>query len=246
MADKRLTDEVANILRNSKVTANSVQLPPGQLPRELYMEVNKALTNIGGKWNTSAKAHLFAFDPRPKIAEMLGTGVSVDEKKKFQAFFTPPEVARLLVLKASVEGKSVLEPSAGEGALAEVCREAGCEYVHCIELNPEFAQKLEAKKFPTTNTDFLKMPTPKMGYDVVVMNPPFTKNQDIKHVTHAMNFVREGGVLVAIMMGNSERPAVQKMVKALDFKSVSYEAIPAGAFKESGTPIETFILVGTK
>ena len=41
------------------------------LPRELYVQVNKALEAMGGKWNRKSKGHVFENDPRSKVENLL-------------------------------------------------------------------------------------------------------------------------------------------------------------------------------
>ena len=69
MANYVLPVEVAEILTASQINGNSLYLPPQQLDRKTYEAVNKAIENLGGKWNKKAKTHVFPFDPAPKIAE---------------------------------------------------------------------------------------------------------------------------------------------------------------------------------
>lgn len=136
MANIKLTPEVEDVLRRSKITGNVLVLPAGQLPRPLYEAVNKVIVNCGGKWK-KGKGHVFESDPSAKLGLTLKTGESVDEKKKYQAFYTPPEMAQRIVELAAVEGKHVLEPSAGSGVLVTECLEAGATKVDAIEINPE-------------------------------------------------------------------------------------------------------------
>lgn len=71
------------------------------------------------------------------------------------------------------------------------------------------------------------------GYDAVVMNPPFENGQDIEHVKHAYQFLKEGGNLVAIM---SAGPFYRQDKQAtafrewLDEQNSTYEAMPEGSF----------------
>lgn len=102
MADVVLTDEVKEVLSRATVDGNVLYLPEGQLDRKLYEAVNKALTNAGGKWKTRV-GHVFPTDAGAKLAAMLGSGVSVDEKKRDQAFFTPPRIANRV---AEISGRS--------------------------------------------------------------------------------------------------------------------------------------------
>jgi 16S rRNA G1207 methylase RsmC len=116
---------------------------------------------------------------------------------------------------------------------------AGAMDVYCIEMNPESAVQLRAKGYSTVLTsNFLTTP-PGSGYQRIVMNPPFTKNQDIKHVAHALTWLAPGGLLVAVMLGNTERPKLKEVLDGYDWDFIE---VPAGAFKESGTNIKTAIL----
>ena len=133
MADYQLHEEVKDILRRSTVTATSIELPPGQLPRPLYAAVNKALDFIGGKWHRGLKRHVFATDPRPKLATILDKGVAVDEQKLYQAFYTPAELAAEVAGLADVDGRTVFEPSAGRGALVRAVLAAGAKQVATVE-----------------------------------------------------------------------------------------------------------------
>lgn len=237
MPDIKISPEVRVILENSTITGNLLILPPGQLNRKLYETVNAVLTHAGGKWNRGKKGHVFASDPRAKLAEYLETGTAVDERKQFQAFFTPPAVAALVLSYADVRGHRVLEPSAGEGALALACREEGAASVDCVELKPEHAARLRAEGFNVVEGDFLKQ-SPRT-FDRVAMNPPFTRNQDIAHVEHALKFLGPGGVLVAVMSPNTSRPRFQELIAG---RRHEIEKVPAGAFKESGTSIATVVV----
>lgn len=237
MPNITLTDEISDILKRSTITPYSVTLPPGQLPPKTYAAVNKVLVNAGGKWNTKTKSHIFPSDPRQKLGLILESGVAIDQKKLLQAFFTPPGLAAWVATMANVHGKIVLEPSAGHGALVTACITSGARAVHCVEIDPECCRVLESKGIPTTQGDFLtQQPQP---YERIVMNPPFTKNQDIKHVAHALQFLAPGGVLVAIMSPNVDRAGFQKLIAG---RHHHIESIPAGTFKESGTNIATILL----
>lgn len=239
MANTVLTKDVRDVLSRSTVQGNVIMLPEGQLDRKLYEAVNKALTNAGGKWKRGV-GHVFPSDAGPKLTAMLGSGVSVDEKKRDQAFFTPPELAHQVVNLADVFGAMVLEPSAGRGALADACMNAGALDVSCFEINPEYAEELNKKHYTVIVADFLDYsPAKTSRYERIVMNPPFTKNQDIAHVNHALNWLAPGGILVSLMMPNQSRKGFQKLVAEYDPEIIEVER---GAFKKSGTGIATIIV----
>jgi 16S rRNA G966 N2-methylase RsmD len=241
MANAILTDEVKDVLSRATVSGNAIILPPRQLDRGLYEKVNKALANAGGQWKRGT-GHVFPVDAAPKLAAMLGTGVSVDEKKRNQAFMTPPHLAKRVVDLAEVSGRSVLEPEAGNGALAVACWLAGASTVDCIEQNGEHEKSLSAGFGDVFIRDFLSVlpaDLDKEPYERIVMNPPFTKNQDIQHVRHALKWLAPGGILTAIMLNNQTRKGFVDL-------NVEYEPeieeIERGAFRESGTDVPTLIL----
>lgn len=234
-----VSDEVMAVLRRSRIEGNALYLPNLFDNRPLYNNVMKVVTGAGGRWNKKAGAHTFETDPRQKLGLVLESGVAVNEKKKWQAFYTPSELAEEIAAMADVKGHLVLEPSAGDGALADACMKAGAFQVRCIEMNPEAVTKLEAKGYTLPcNADFLTQ-KPASPYKRIVMNPPFTKNQDIKHIAHALTWLDMDGLLVAVMLGNTERPKLKEILNGHDWK---IRDVPAGAFKESGTNIKTAIL----
>jgi predicted RNA methylase len=239
MANAVLTDEVKDVLRRATVEGNVLYLPEGQLDRKLYEAVNKALANAGGKWKTRV-GHVFPSDAAPKLAAMLGTGVSIDEKKRDQAFFTPVPLAEYVVKLADVRGHVVLEPSAGQGAIADACMAAGAQSVDVFEINADSTRTLYGKGFRYIADDFLAFAC-RQGhrYQRIVMNPPFTKNQDIKHVRHALTYLEPGGILVAIMLNNQTRKGFVELVTEYD---PEIEEVERGAFKESGTVVSTLIM----
>jgi predicted RNA methylase len=237
-----LTPDVRSVLERSTIGANSVVLPQ-QLDRGLYERVNKVLTNAGGKWNRGAKAHVFVSDPRPLLGMVLETGESTSIQQANQAFYTPPELAAYVVELANVEERTVLEPSAGHGALAMLCVQAGARWVKCVEKDPVACKVLESKGLLYCEMDFLEMPRSKV--ERVVMNPPFTKGHDIKHVLRALEWLHDGGKLVSIMAGNTTSAAFQKFTDKMRAAGCYVWFIhenPAGSFKSSGTMVNTITL----
>jgi hypothetical protein len=86
-------------------------------------------------------------------------------------------------------------------------------------------------------------------FDVVVMNPRFSKGADAKHVLHAWKFVRPGGVLGAIVSPTAltRSTKVAKEFQAIHSSHGEYEwPVEAGAFKESGTMVATLMVVWRK
>jgi predicted RNA methylase len=93
--------------------------------------------------------------------------------------------------------------------------------------------------------DFLTT-RPQPVYDRVVMNPPFARQADIAHVNRAWEALRPGGLLVAVM---SAGITFRKTSAAIAFRAWLEDLggellpVPEGAFKESGTGVNTVIAV---
>lgn len=82
-------------------------------------------------------------------------------------------------------------------------------------------------------------------FDHVVMNPPFTLGRDIAHVTHAMDFLRPRGTLVAIM-GSGIQWKQSRAHKAFRAMLGKFDAevypLPEKAFRQSGTDVRTVLV----
>lgn len=237
--NKTISAEVLKVLHSAVLEGNVVRLGGERMERGLYEAVNEVLENAGGKWKGGkTQGHVFkaGFD---KLNLAMRDGVTVDEQQKFQAFFTPGWLCEKLCVAAEVQHKTVLEPSAGTGMIATTLRAFNAAEIHCVEINPEAAAVLSEAGFKPTIADFMVLP-PEPRFDRVVMNPPFTKNQDVLHVRQALKWLKPEGVLVAIMAGNTSRAPFEKLLA--EFPSHSIEEVEAGAFKESGTMVATIIL----
>lgn len=93
--------------------------------------------------------------------------------------------------------------------------------------------------------DFLKSDT-SVKYDIIVANPPFSKNQDVTHVLRMYEHLKDGGRLVAIMSPHWQHSQDKKSQQFRDFlQSVRGQVneIDEGAFAESGTNIKTYFVV---
>lgn len=254
----KLTEEVLQALSSAVVTDYQVQLV-GQLDRKLYLKVNDALTALGGKWNRRAKAHLFDEDPEARIDEAILSG-SVDRGQDFGCFFTPPELAARVVEEAQLFSRAtVLEPSAGDGALVKAMfYERQDLFIHCLELLPRNVEKLKkleealCRKFNTSisitridEVDFLRHPKEACAFDRVVMNPPFSRQQDILHVVGAYSFLKPEGRLVSIMAAGvlfRQDKLATSFRKFIEDHDGTIEKLPSGSFKASGTNVETVLV----
>lgn len=170
------------------------------------------------------------------------TKLERDLKKKvlgnrnaFVDFFPTPESrARHIVELADIEpGMKVLEPSAGNGMLADAAKAQGAD-VETVELASDLRDILKEKGHEVVGDDFLAFNG--KGYDRIVMNPPFSNDMDIDHVRHAYDMLKPGGKMVAVMSSmagersNNKNRAFKDWLAELD---ATQEMDPEGTFKES-------------
>ncbi|NIY47311.1 methyltransferase [Cedecea colo] len=246
----RVDNEVLNVLSACTCEGNNLILT-GQLDRNLYTRTNKVIEAAGGKWNRKAKAHVFDIDAAERIEQIILTGDVVVPKDDFEFFPTPPDVVRHVIHLADIrDGMMVLEPSAGQGAIAKAAHEAAADVkVDMYELMPANNDALHALNLRLSGigepVDFLTV-QPNQLYDRVVMNPPFGRQADIKHVTHALKFLKPGGLLVSVMASSvtfRSNRLTTEFRHLIEDRGGYIEELPEGAFKSSGTMVNTVIVV---
>lgn len=249
----KISEENRDILKQGRVEGNLYFLPKIQLDRAKYIEINKVLELCGGKWNRAKKAHVFESEKEAKLViRAQEEGKVVDKKKTFQFFETPEEIAKQMIELADIkDGMVVLEPSAGHGAISK----AIVKYTNLdialiqVEIDPEKCKVLESQKIGNVLCeDFLGTFAKEYGtFARILMNPPFTKGQDALHVLHAYeSCLEEGGRLVSIMSAgvkfNSQKK-YEKVRQLIKENSGSIIELPQNAFKESGTNVNTVLIV---
>lgn len=191
--------------------------------------------SIGGKWDRKEKAHLFNKSIEDVLDEILLTGEYTDSKKEYQFFETPDELAKEIVFIANIkEGESVLEPSAGKGRIAKLIK--GCD---CIELNDENYSHLLNNGFNVVGRDFL---TSKKKYDVIVANPPFSKQQDIDHINHMLDLAfRVVSVASASILFRNNKKTVDFRQRIADLNGTII-SLPEKSFSIEGTNVNTCLI----
>ncbi len=156
-------------------------------------------------------------------------------------FPTPPGIARQVAHLAEIDNTHrLLEPSAGKGDLLSAALDCiTTRSVVAVEINAALAAYLR-RGFPLCTVhevDFLECEPGDLGsFHRIVMNPPFDNGADIKHVKHALRFLKPGGRLVAIV-ANGPRQAA-----ALQGLADRWIDLPPGSFKEAGTNVNTAIV----
>lgn len=254
MREKKISNEALAVLSECVLEGKVVKINTPQLPRPLYEEVNSVLVAIGGKWNRFAKGHVFT-GPENEISDMLegclATGIAVPLRPS--GYFRTPElvVNRMVDLAEIKPGMSILEPSAGDGAIADGINISGVELT-CIENDPKLYKillenlgYLEGHLHANTHVLFKDFLQHDGKYDRVLMNPPFIRLSEIGHIKHAFSLLKQGGRLVSVASSGvtfRREPTAIHFRKLVD-ENGRIEQLPAGSFKESGTMVNCVLVI---
>lgn len=195
------------------------------------LDINRALAEFYGEVLPDAEEE----GEKPRA----GTSVSKD----LQFYWSPREVIDRAMEFAGVfnlrewrnnppEPFRVLEPSCGDGRIMDAVRERG-HRVFGIECHAGRAAEARAKGHNVLTANFLECP-PQPEFDMVVMNPPFYGRHYVKHVRHALQFLKPGGKLVSIL------PATAWYDHG-EIKG-EWRDLPVASFTEAGTNVPTGML----
>lgn len=240
-------NELTTSISKMIVNGNRLELPKNEHFSN-YAQVKTALVKAGGKY----KKNGFEFtSPAEAIKLRLVGGEKIDDKKKFQFFATPEPLAMQLVDLADIGvNDRVMEPSAGQGAIADVIVNTIPVTCFCIELMPENVKILIDKDHNVYEGDFLKYNKSDIDvFDKIVANPPFTKNQDIDHIRHMYELLDNGGRLVSL---SSKSWVTGSQKKQVAFREWLFELgaemidVDEGSFKQSGTNVGGMIIIINK
>lgn len=246
----RIADDVLAVLSAVRCDGRKAVLT-GALDRKLYVRTNDVLEAAGGKWNRGAKAHVFEGEAAEALDAVIVAGEIVTKKtlqQQFGYFPTPAAlVARLLAMAEVHATADVLEPSAGKGAISSELLKITPNVYVCELLSENNVVLANHGYWVHRIGDFLTdmAPGKEQTFDRVVMNPPFAMQADIKHVTHALRFLKPGGVLVSVMSAgvafrqDKRTQQFHELIKGFDS---SIDALPDNSFKESGTGVSTVVL----
>ena len=247
---KKLSPE--DILKRCTFKDNVLYLPQAQLNKKSYATVKQWVEEAGGKW-TGGKVQGFTFDfDATRVASVLMQGKRCNLQQEFQFFETPPELADWLVSLAGdiLPGMSVLEPSAGRGAIIKaihrICPEVAVDYYELMPENRQFLSTMDNVR--PMGEDFYEEQS-NVQYDRIIANPPFSGNQDIRHVKRMYACLKPGGTVAAItsihwQMGQ-EKVCADFRKWLQEVGAHTYE-IGEGKFKESGTGVNTIAIVIAK
>lgn len=247
-----LTDRQRQLLAHVEVRDNvAVYTSNDRIPD--WELLKRVMVALGGAWKSGGRGKPggFRFPDDLDAAELVRiakeTG-EITDPKAAEFFATPKELAALVAERADLSfNNSVLEPSAGHGALALAVRARQPEArIVCVEALSDSCKRLREHGFDIIQDDFMTLSPEQLGtFDRVVMNPPFSKRQDIQHVRHAYKFLAPGGVLVAIMSAGVKYREDNLAKEFRAFVAANQGQIwdnPEGSFLESGTGVRTVMV----
>ncbi|MTJ93863.1 MAG: methyltransferase [Desulfovibrio sp.] len=249
-----ISPDVRIILGNATIEGNVLKLS-GQLDRSAYVQVNKVLEGLGGRWNRGKGGHIFQTDPSELLAGVLEDGSYVNRQKNLQLFETPADLAERMVEIASVSmGDLALEPSAGRGRLVLPLLKRGAK-VCAVDIDAQNVGVLKSivGDLDVTCADFLEWGERQVGddaiYDAIVMNPPFSNDQAARHTMFAWQLLKPGGRLVSICDAGvfyRDRGLAPKFRQWMDSIRAEMERMAAGTFRSSGTDVASCLIWATK
>ncbi len=181
---------------------------------------------------------------RPRFDQMKNrheNGTAPRAVSAFQLFQTPEQVAARLAAALGLKpGARVGEFSAGLGRILDALAPYKPSEVVAVEIDATLAGELYRQDRPGVTIkqrDFLTCTLAELGlFDAVAMNPPFHMRADIRHIKHALTFLKPGGKLAALCFNSSHRVAALKPLAS------SWEVLPTGTFGKAGTSVETVLL----
>jgi phospholipid N-methyltransferase len=170
------------------------------------------------------------------IAKRHENGTAPVAVSSFNLFCTPVAIAQAMALMCEFQdGHRVLEPSAGTGRLLDQIPQA-CEVV-AVEQDQALLAHL-FKSYPSALLkagDFLTR-SDLGAFDRVLMNPPFQRGTDVRHIMHALTMLRPGGLLVSLCYDGTAQNAKLKPI------CTTWETLPAGSFRTEGTSAAVVLL----
>jgi len=252
-----LTQNQIQILQNWRIEDNMFFLQ-WTLDRKQYININEVLNTIGLIWNRWKKAHISDLsneELKEALDDIIETGEVETLKetiKKFQFFPTPEELCYKMINELDIkEDDKILEPSAWlwnivKCILNKYPARLFKLYINELDkLKVDELEKIDWINGKVINKDFLDFIWV-MEYDKIIMNPPYSKKQDYKHIKKAIELLKDWWRIVWLI---SRWILFREDYKDLkeDIESHWYiEEIEAWVFKESWTMVWTCLIVYNK
>lgn len=170
-----------------------------------------------------------------------------DQREGLDFYATPEPVGYKMAEWAGIRVYDrVLEPSAGDGAIARYFR--GDSDRTIVEPSSDLSSRaqLRAPGARVENTTFEDYHLTNK-HDVIVMNPPFGSGGKTayEHLEKAMRHAKVGGRIVALVPrgGNADKRLADLAAKSTNWRLTADVHMPAVTFEKAGTAVNTRILV---
>ncbi|MBZ9574638.1 class I SAM-dependent methyltransferase [Modicisalibacter sp. MOD 31.J] len=235
LMDRPLPFAIIQVLAEGSLRGSSLHLTSYYLEdKHVTQAVEQALMAIGGV-KQNAMTFVFDYHPGAALNHIILTGC-IPDQRSHQYYPTPEHIADEAVSLAEIgAGDRVLEPSAGQGHIAQRLPR---ERTTCVEVAELHCKVLTSQGFDPICADFIEWANTAAQFDRVVMNPPFSEGRAIQHVSAAADLVRPGGRLVAIV------PASMREKPMLPDWTVRWSEVYSNEF--AGTGIAVTILVADR
>ena len=249
---------MSNLPINTKVLEikeNKIYLTK-ELSRDEYLNIKKFLADFEIVWNSAKQCFIGDKKIISSLKESLTKGKNLISRKKDLHFYPTPKVILDFIRDEllgfydyQLENFSLLEPSAGEGAIADYFRKNFKEEnITLVELFDANVEKLQSKGYKNIiQGNFLELEIDKK-FDFIIMNPPFKRTEYIDHILKAYELLDENGELIAIMPSRIFKTPfnqLRKKEKELYELVTKYQSYPVyGLFENAleGTNIEVAVV----
>lgn len=231
-----------------------VMRPTDEMTDATYDKLKQYMEGMGGHWRERVRGFVF-------YTQNLKRNSFQNWKESNQFFPTPEHVANRVYQLSGLSNWSllhdgrpiVLEPSAGTGSLLhEIPSDINCKF-YIVEPEIHNAKQLEDEGYDVNRCTFEKFYSSAVKTNTrfthVLMNPPFSQSRDIKHTLMAYDLLEPDGRLVSIISENAMYYANEysnKFRQWINDTNAIIEPISSTAFKESGTTVDTVIIVVNK
>lgn len=184
-----------------RVIPNSLSFQYGDHDKAVRLKAEETLERLGGSKIGDGRSPYwqFDYDPSETIKDVILYG-KIPNDKSFQFYPTGSslaEIAFVLANEGSNDDMKWAEPSAGNGALADLMPR---DRTTCFEISSVRCSILRAKGYSVVEGDFLSTSDLYEGkFARVLANPPFSQGRSLAHLDAASRIVESRGVLVMIL-----------------------------------------------
>lgn len=209
------------------------------LMKETRKELHEILTTCGGVLNLESKREIsfkFDYDFLTNVRFQLLSNRSIPDSVSHQFYPTPKFVGQEAIDRAQIEAHhEVLEPEAGNGDIADLIPS---DNLTCVEITELRCNILQSKGHKTHQADFLEWSKDHEGeFDRIVTNPPYSKNQALRHVHASFHCLKPGGIMTAILS-----PTLKEKIKLEGASVIWSDSIPK-AFRNTGITVKIVTII---